>query len=438
MKKRVILFCLSSALLIGQIQALTLSEVRSYVLAGNPSVREALQRVAAAEAVLKQAQSAYLPTVTATGSYGTIDASLHPDTNLQNRYADSWKQADFGLQANWLLFNGFAREARTLAAQYALRQSRELVDETRRLLILSATISFRQAQQARQNVEIAEQDFAFNKNLEGDAQKRFKAGTLPESEVHNFSIRALQAESSALNSKLNYKIACAVLAELMAFPDARLSESMQPVAIVFDVTQTLPTLEDELQLAFAHRPDYQALQSGLLALEQQVRAAKGDKMPQIALTGTVNYSDRDDLSTTNHHGNYDSFVGLTASWDLFSGGRKSNAVKQAQAELRALEERREALRLSIRSALRQRLDQAETAREVFQRQKKIHELTVSVRDSVEKSYRAGMVPITRLNEAQTDLVQARGAYSTSYIAYRLILNRLDIETGKILADSSVN
>ena len=192
-------------------------------------------------------------------------------------------------------------------------------------------------------------------------------------------------------------------------------------------------MDGELQYALANRPDYKALKSGQLALAQQVRAAKGDLLPQFALVGEVNYTDRGEgYGTVGQHGNYDSFVGVAASWDLFTGGRKINTVKQAQAEMRALEEQQESLRLSIRSSLRQRLDEAETTKAVFERQELIHELSVSVRDSVEKSYKAGMASITRLNEAQTDLVRARGAYSTSFIAYRLVLNQLDVETGRVL------
>ncbi|QBG48841.1 TolC family protein [Verrucomicrobia bacterium S94] len=433
--KKWILFALMMPLLgAAQTNGLSLADVRLRVLDGNPSVREAIQRIAAAEAVLTQARSAYLPTVTLSGSYGHFDASLHPDIDVTTRYSDSFIQGTGGLQANWLLFDGFAREARSLAAKYGVQQSHEFAAETRRLLIQSATVAYRQAQLARENVAIARRDLAFNRNLEADAQKRFKAGDLPESDVHNFSIRALQAETSELQAELDYKTACTILAELMALPEARLPESMQPLSIDFDEGGSIPDLESAFRYALVHRPDYQAFTSGRLALAQQTRAAKGEMLPKIFLTGEMNYADRSGYSTAGDHGNYDSFAGVTASWDLFSGGRKAAAVKEAQAEMRALEQQQESLRLSIRSSLQKRIDEAAMSREVFLRAEKIHQLSVQVRDSVEKSYKAGMAPITRLNEVQTDLVRARGTYASSYIAYQLVLNQLDIETGRILAE----
>jgi outer membrane protein TolC len=432
MKKTSLLILLLPLFASAQTNGLTLAELRARVLAGSPSVRESLQRIEAADAVLKQARSAYLPTVSLSGAYGFVEASVHPDFDLTNRYSDSLKQATGSLQANWLLFDGFARRARTLAAKYSLEQTRELADETRRLLILSATLSFRQAQQAHENIQTAEQDLAFNRKLEDDARKRFDAGMLPEADVFNFSIRSLQAENSAAQARLDFQAACTVLAELMALPEARLPESLRPVAVDFDQQIAVPEMQREQEFALQNRPDFQAVASGLRALDQQVRAARGDLLPQLVLTGEANYTEYDDRSVMDNYGDYDSFAGVAAKWDLFAGGRKLNAVKEAQARVRALEEQQEALRLSIRSALRRRIDEANTACEVFERQKKIYELTARVRDSIEKAYRAGAVSITRLNETQTDLVRARTGYTASYIACLLVLNRLDIETGRVL------
>jgi len=437
MKKLLLLLLLTPSLLMAQSNGLTLAEVRSMVLDGNPSVQESIQRIAAAEAVLKQARSAYFPNISLEANYGIVDMSLHPDAYPDIRVSDSFSQGYGGVKGNWLIFDGFVREARTLGAEYGVQQRRELSDETRRLLILSATVSFRQAQLAKENMKIAEQDYKFNTNLEGDAQKRFKVGSLPEADVHNFSIRALKAESAFLQGKLNFKTACTVLSELMALPESQLPTDMNPVSIIFGAVPEVPMMEGEFEYALSHRPDYKALKSGQLILAQQVRAVKGDLMPKVQMVGEVNYIDRTGLATVSHHGNYDSFVGVAASWDIFTGGRKVNKVEEAEAEMRALEQQQEAMRLSIRSSLQQRIDEADTSKAIFHRQEKIYALSQSVRDSVEKSYKAGISPITRLNESQTDLIRAKGAFSTSFIAYQLSLNTLEIETGRVLEKSSL-
>jgi outer membrane protein TolC len=434
MKKLWILATLAPSLLMAQTNGLTLEAVRANVLAGNPSVRESLQRILAADAALQQAKSAYLPTVALHGSYNALDASSHPDVDIQNRHNDSFNQFGGGLQANWLLFDGFARRARTLAATYDVQRNRELADDTRRLLLLSATVTFRQAQLALENIRVLDQDRLFNRNLEEDSQKRFRAGSVPETDVFNFSIRALQAESSLFQARLDYQNACTVLAELMALPGSGLPPGTGPVPVISELPVPEPQMEEEFRYALYHRPDYNAAEAGLRALEQQVRAAKGDLAPKVSLTGGVNYTENENRSDMDHYGNQEAFAGVTAEWELFTGGRKSGVIKQAVAEMRALKEQRAALRLSIRSAVQQRIDESRTAFAVFDKQQQIYELSVKVRDSVEKSYKAGVASITRLNEAQTDLTRSSGALASSRISYLLALEQLDADTGRILGN----
>lgn len=429
MKKRVFLILLPPLLSCAQPAGLRLAELRARVQSDNPSVSESLRRIDAARAVLKQAQSAYLPSLSFSGRTGHADASVHPDFFVTRRVSDSLTQSVGQLRAQWLLFDGFARRARSLAARHNLEKNRSLAQETKRLLMLGATLSFRQAQLARENVEIAQQDFAFNRKLEEDARKRFEAGVLSQAEVDNFSIRALLAENAADRSRLDYQAACAVLAELMAWPTAQLPEELRPVAVEFDALESIPALERALPFALQHRPDYRALAAGLSALHQRARAAVGALSPQVVAVGELNYTENEGLATVPNFGNREAFAGVALRWDLFSGGRKWQAVREARAEEAALREKQAALQLSIRSALRRRIDEARTAQSVFRRQKKIYELTLRVREDVETAYREGAVSVTRLNEVQTDLVRARSGYSSSYIACLLVSNQLELEMG---------
>ncbi|WFB37351.1 TolC family protein [Kiritimatiellota bacterium B12222] len=414
------------------IQTLTLADVREAVLANNPSIRESLQRILAAEAVLKQAESPYLPTLTLKGSYNSFDTSTHPEVDIEHRYEDSFDIYGGSLRANWLIFDGFARRARKLSAAYNVDRRELLADDTRRLLLLSATVSFRQAQLAIENIQVLEQDKQFNRILEKDAYKRFEAGAVPESDVFNFSIRVLQAESLVFQAQLDYDIACSVLAELMALPEGRLPENMRPAPVSDEAPTREPSVDLELQYALTHRPDYKATEAGWMALEQQVKVSKGKLMPSLALIGDVSYFENEGVATADNYGDYISYVGVGLQWDLFSGGRNRGEIRESEAEMRALGEQRESLRLSIRSAIQKHIDQARTAREVFETQKQIYELSLKVRDSVTKAYNAGVASITRLNEVQTDTTRSEGALAASRINSLLTLELLDAETGRIL------
>jgi outer membrane protein len=66
------------------------------------------------------------------------------------------------------------------------------------------------------------------------------------------------------------------------------------------------------------------------------------------------------------------------------------------------------------------------------RGKRVLALTTRIRDYVEKAYRAGAATLTRLNEAQTDLVRASGAEAASRINYLLALQQLNAASSRIL------
>ena len=99
----------------------------------------------------------------------------------------------------------------------------------------------------------------------------------------NFSVKALQAESDFLAAKRDFKIVCAALAQLMALPEAYLPGALYPVRITKKGDFPLESFESDYRFAMANRPDLKALDAGVLAQEQLLRAQKGNYSPDIAL-----------------------------------------------------------------------------------------------------------------------------------------------------------
>ncbi len=412
---------------------MTLMEVRSVVLKNNPTVAQSLARIEAAKATLIQAKSTYYPSLSLKGNASATNASEHSKIAIFQRQRDSFNNAGGGIELSYLLFDGFARKARKLAAKYSIQQSQELADETRRLLLSSTTIAFRQAQLSKEKMHIAKQDKEFNLSLKKEAKIRYNTGSVPITNVYNFSIRALQANNAYLNAELNYKISCTVLSELMALPNTTLLIEQQPKSIVFNFPNKIYSLENEIKYALKHRPDYKSMTSLHNILEEQSTIAKSNYYPKLIATAGLNYTEYYGTGPIDQYGNHNSYAGITAVWDIFNGGNTKGMIKKSHAEILALDKQKEQLWLSIKSAIQQRLDSAITAKNICIQQQEIYKLSILVRDAVAKSYKAGVASITRLNEVQTDLVRAKGGYATAFIAYLLALNEIDATTGRILA-----
>lgn len=410
--------------------SLTLDQAFETAVAGNPDILGAKARIEAARAVVKQARSAYLPTVSLTGNVKAIDATIQPDWMPTYRMDESYNETGVGLGLTWLIFDGFARKANALAADYGVEQRKQMLAETRRLLLKAVATAFYQAQLAVEGMVVARENQAFNQVLERDARIRWEVGTVPEAEMLNFSVRALQAESDFLTAQRDFKIVKTVLAQLMGLPGALLPQNLYPVRISKGQKHPPGSFDADYQFALDHRPDLKALDQGALALDQRLRAQKGANLPTIALVSGADYLFQDDITVIDQE-EHDTYVGIVASWELYTGGRTRGKIEEVNAQIRALDHQRQGLLLSISSAIHQSRDRADTAFETYERQKKTLELTRRIRDHVASAYRAGTLPLTRLNQAQTDLVRASGAVAFTWIDYQIALVDLMADTGRL-------
>ena len=282
-----------------------------------------------------------------------------------------------------------------------------------------------------ETMTIARQNQEFNRKLEEDARKRWRIGASPESAMLNFSVRALMAESDFRNAQRDFNVTCTALSELMGMKEARLTPDMTPVASrIEDLSKTIPSWDAEYTYALEHRPDLKALTANIKAMEQQRRAEKGRHQPRLSFISGYEYqylNGRGVVSEEEHQ----SYAGISATWDLYTGGRVREKSNEITADIRALEQTKKETLLAIQSSIHRNIEIAKAAWEDFKRQQRIQELTRRIRSHVEKSYRAGMETLTRLNEAQTDLVQASGSVVASYIQYQMAQVNLDAETGRI-------
>ncbi|MBO8093590.1 MAG: TolC family protein [Prosthecochloris sp.] len=408
---------------------LTATEVKQLALERNPSLGQALARVRTAEAILRQAYSAWWPEVTATGGYTRNYADIQPDWQPDTTVVKRFYELRGGLELNWLLFDGFARRAETLAARHSAEEARLLEENTRRLLLESVSTAYRQSQLALEQMRIARRNMLFNRSLEQQASVKYRVGTAPKSEMLNFSVRALQAEHDYIEAERSFTVAIALLAELTGHPAEEPLDRLypEPVLTEEDVPEILPDESSLLAEALQNRPDLKAIGEAVRAAEYQKNAAKGAWGPVIGLNAGVNYLKQTDILPEQEE--VTAYAGIGAEWKLFTGGRRSAVFQEKKAGLFALEEERRSKELAIASSVRQARANLEAAMKSLKLQQEAYLLTQTIRNDIEKLYSSGAASITRLNEAQTDLVKAAGLAASARIQYELAKEKLKLETG---------
>ena len=407
---------------------LTLERACDITLKNNPNMGQAKERIEGAKAMLIQAQSAWKPTITAGADATAIQATIQPDWAQTIRTDEAFNEYSAKLQMAWLLFDGFSREANILASTHAIEQQEQARHEVQRLLVQAVSATFHQAQLALEKMTIARQNQQFNQTLEKDAKVKWRVGTVPEAEVMNFSVRALQAESDYLVAQRDFKLTGTALTKLMALPHTRLTPEMFPQSKNRTMSKQAHTYEQAMEQAMNSRPDLKAINQGILALREKLRGEKGSYFPKVYFVSGMEYLYQEDKVKVNEE-EHNTYAGVNVSWDLYTGGRRKGKIEALAADLRALEERRRETLIAMGAEIQEAMDIADTAWATWENQEKTRALTARVRDHVEKAYRAGVATLTRLNEAQTDLVRASGAAAASRIQYRIALSNLNAAMG---------
>jgi outer membrane protein len=99
-------------------------------LAQRPDLMQRVAELRAASAEVKEAKSAYLPTLT-IGGQGGMEKSLSQQNQGPNIYSANQETWDARLSLKWTLFDGFAREQRLARARAAQKQAAADIDAMR-------------------------------------------------------------------------------------------------------------------------------------------------------------------------------------------------------------------------------------------------------------------------------------------------------------------
>jgi outer membrane protein TolC len=237
-----------------------------------------------------------------------------------------------------------ARHFRAAAENQVQEAEAEFVLQVRGAY-LTAALSQRLLRIAVESRRVAEEHFR-------QVESFFQAGTTSEFDLlrarvdlENRDPVVIQAENGAILAVLRLK-------RLVNIP------ATQPVRLVTDVDPVIADVDEaELQRLILERPALTAAQEGVAMRQEAIKIARGDRLPTLAVLGTVGFQGFPDdyLPPAFNSWRKDWSVALSLSIPIFDGFRTRGRVDQAQADLRVarLEEAQlqEALSLQLEGVL---------------------------------------------------------------------------------------
>jgi len=324
-------------------------------------------------------------------------------------------------------------------AKYLADNKKQLEENARRILLNSVASAYNDILLAIEQQRIARADMEFQlKNLK-ETQLKYQAGAVPLSDVLNFKILNNTATGSQIAAEYRYNIAVYSLSSLMGIPTAKLPAYIKFPPINPDTDEHLTSVDVYLDTALNNRPDLKSYRDLVKVAQYGVYRSYGSYSPTVSAYGTLDYGTNltrysggynGNLNTASHtyYNNPGSQVGVQAELLMFDGLKRENIVREMKAELSRAKFEAASSWISIIQEVRGAYDNY--VQNI--KQAKLYEKTLLLvnkqRDLVEEEYRAGNTELTRLNEAQRNVVEADTNLVQALVNVRKARAQLDAST----------
>jgi outer membrane protein TolC len=320
----------------------TLERAIEYALAHNPDARIAQHRIAASQAGLAQANSAFWPKLQLQSSYSRTDnpmlafgsilnqRSFNPALNFNNGPETDDVNVRGIITAP--LYAGGRNIAERDAAKSNSRAAKYEQMAVRNTLQFEVVRTFHTILKTRQFVRSVEATVhSYETNLV-IAQRRLEAGTLLKADVLDFEVRLAQGQENLVAARNANLLAERALRNLLGVETTE----------EFVVADTVPNIEVPSN-GGAERPELLALRQRQEAAMAKLRGARSGYKPRVSAFGNIDY----DYGTITRGDGRSYAGGIVAQWDLWDGFSTRSKISEAEANLDSLREEERKLKLSI-------------------------------------------------------------------------------------------
>ncbi len=437
-------FTLPSLISTSQAQTISLDSCKQLALQNNHKIKEAELRIQASEQQTKEVFTNFFPKVSATAfAMRTADYLLNLETPTMN--LPVWDGKNPGQLVNPTQFAyfpalsiGLVDYLNTAAVTVAIPvYAGGRIRRGYKLARLGEEVNVYQKAMTRDEVLLRTDELFWTLQSLNEKEKTLQSYKLLLDslyrDVSNYSSAGLVQKNEVLKVQLKQNELKINLLKLKNGINLTKRALCQQIGLSFDTTllfiapadlqSTDLVLQDPEQLV-KNRSEYLLLNKAVEVKQVQKKLAAGEYMPQLSLTGAGFTYDIMDKTTNNALGMINLTIPITDWWAGSHKIRKQELeVQQAQS---SLQENTELLVLQIRQA----------ANEVEEAQFQISVSHVSVEQAIENlrisqdNYKAGVIGISDLLEAQAVAQQAKDNHTDARCQYQSKLAKYRLITGK--------
>ena len=273
----------------------------------------------------------------------------------------------------------------------------------------------------QKNYEIA----VFNADI---YQKQFNQGTASEYDVLRSSVQVkniepqlLEADIAVKQCQLQLKVLMGISTDVEITPDVTLA----------DFSDDLLAFPSHESVSLSENSSMKSLEIQRKLLSKNVTLKKFAWIPTLGASYTLSWTSLSNGSPfRNQYFNPYSYVGVSLSVPIFSGGSKLYGLKQAQVQLKEIDLQKDYLKNSLDMQVRLAIDNMNReAAQISSSEESVHQAQKAY-DIMQKSFEIGAASYLDLRDAELANTSAQLVYYQSIYNYLVSSSELDLLIGK--------
>jgi len=328
----------------------TVSQAVHFALANSPDIAISKQRITAARAVVRQAQSAFYPQVGLSAAYGQTNNPMYSFGNILNQgvfnntinFNDPGRSDDLNMSAslNYRFYNGGHDQAGLMAAEAGEAASELALATVHSQLGFEVVRAFCTIVQARETVQArqsAAEAIAASLKV---AKARYDAGDLLKADLLNLEVHQSRTHENLILARHQLNLAKRGFLNLLGLEQGTVTIDCDHAS-----EQHIPADD----ATFDERPELKGMDAAIQAAEAQVKQAASGYYPTADAFANYQINRGYELDGSGNSW----MAGLKVNYSLFDGHRTSAAVARAKARLAEAREQKRKLSLAINLEVQQ-------------------------------------------------------------------------------------
>jgi outer membrane protein TolC len=423
----------SSDALAQAVVRLTVADAISRAHETSHRLAEIRARVQGAQAAIKSAELAKMPTVNASGSYVRTNHVEEfffprPDGTRLVVYPDIPDNFTTRLGLQWPIFTSGRTDALERAATAEASAVSGEIDTARADLRFEVVRAYWAAVTAREAVRVLDESAARAEAQLGDARQRFKVGLIPPNEVSSLEAQRSRERAQSIEAQNIRESALVDLRRLIGIPEGSVIELADSLDASAGATGAAGAL---ITQALESRPERKVFMARLNALEARQDAVLAGNKPTVAVIGGLDYANPNPRIFPRKGEWQESWdVGVNVTWNVLDFGRTKALAAEAAAGIIAAREHIADFDSIVSADVRQRLLDLASSQAMVQAASDAVRSAAEARRVVGDRFAAGVATSTDVLVAQVALLENELARTRALAGVKLAEARLERSLGR--------